>query len=70
MVENNISPISYTLRFAENWRMKRSAAEVLRNVQLLRQKKIVICSPRDEKYNLIQMVLHEVDTLSLGKTAH
>ncbi|WAR02300.1 GRIA2-like protein [Mya arenaria] len=57
MVENNISPISYTLR------MRDGAAEVLRNVQLLEQKKIVICSPRDDKYNLIQMVLDETTHL-------
>ncbi|XP_052801887.1 glutamate receptor 2-like [Mya arenaria] len=59
MVENNISPISYTLR------MRDGAAEVLRNVQLLEQKKIVICSPRDDKYNLIQMVLDEASLFQM-----
>lgn len=60
MVEHNISPISYTLKFAKHQKMRESAGEVLRNVQLLQQKKIIICSPRDEKYNLIQLVLAEV----------
>lgn len=60
MVENNISPISYTLRYASKAEMRESADEVLRNVQLLQQKKIIVCSPREEKYNLIKMVLHEV----------
>ncbi|XP_045175501.2 glutamate receptor ionotropic, kainate 2-like [Mercenaria mercenaria] len=59
MVEHNISPISYTLRYQNEEEMKESTDEVLRNVQLLEQKRIVICSPRDEKYNLIQMVLEQ-----------
>ena len=40
--------------------MKNNTAEVLRNVKLLEQKKIIVCSPRDAKYELIQLVLDEV----------
>lgn len=67
MVEHNISPISYTLRYEDEFTMKEHADEVLRNVQLLEQKRIVICSPRDEKYNLIQMVLQQVNILQKEK---
>ena len=60
MVEKNISPISYSLRFEDREKMKEKTAEVIRNVQKLEQKKIIICSPREEKYKLIEVVLDEV----------
>lgn len=61
MVEHNISPITYTLKFSEiEDEMRNNTSEVLRNVQLLEQKHIVICSPRDDTYNMIQLVLEEV----------
>ncbi|KAL4225052.1 hypothetical protein ACF0H5_015746 [Mactra antiquata] len=59
MVEQNISPISYTLKYQDKQSMKKKCGEVLRNVQLLEQKRIVVCSPREEKYRLIQMILDE-----------
>ncbi|XP_052229590.1 glutamate receptor 2-like [Dreissena polymorpha] len=66
MVEHNISPITYTLKFSEmEDEMRNKTAEVLRNVQLLEQKHIVICSPRDDKYNLIQLVLEEASLFQM-----
>ena len=60
MVENNISPIAYSLQLQKKSLMKNNTAEVLRNVKLLEQTRIVICSPREEKYKLIKLVLDEV----------
>ena len=65
MVENNISPIAYSLQFQNKARMKNNTAEVLRNVKLLEQTRIIVCSPRDAKYELIQLVLDEVIDLSI-----
>lgn len=65
MVENNISPIAYSLQLQNRTLMKNNTAEVLRNVKLLEQEKIIICSPRDEMYKLIQLVLDEVLTCQL-----
>ena len=48
--------------------MKNNTAEVLRNVKLLEQTKIIVCSPRDAKYELIQLVLDEVIRLRGYKT--
>ncbi|KAK3594050.1 hypothetical protein CHS0354_040811 [Potamilus streckersoni] len=60
MTQNGISPITYSLRFDNSVNIRIQTSDVLRYVQLLEQKVILVCSPRDHDYNLIETVLLEV----------
>lgn len=58
MIDSKISPISYSLHMHGGQEdIQNQTIEVLRNAQLLQQEIMVICSPRDNKHQLIHAVL-------------
>lgn len=67
MIVNGISPIPYslTVKNMNTKQIKKQIDKVLRNARMLEQKIVVICSPDEEKQNLIEAVLFEVSTTEL-----
>ena len=63
MIANQISPISYALQMTSEDDIRNQTVGVLRSAQLLRQEIVLICSPRDHKHKLIQIVLEGVSLL-------
>ena len=59
MLNSGVSLIPYTVD-PKSHRVKEMTREILRNVQLSRQKRVIVCSPRDVRDNLIEIVLIQV----------
>ncbi|KAL3842037.1 hypothetical protein ACJMK2_020102 [Sinanodonta woodiana] len=65
LTRNGISPIAYSLRFDNSVNIRNQTSDVLRYIQLLEQKVILVCSPRDHDYNLIETVLLEAKAFGM-----
>ncbi|KAL5007885.1 hypothetical protein ScPMuIL_016691 [Solemya velum] len=73
MIVNGISPIPYslTVKNMNTKQIKKQIDKVLRNARMLEQKIVVICSPDEEKQNLIEAVLFEAKMFNmLGEQDH
>ena len=62
MLSASISLIPYTVRPQHN-SSREMVVQVLRNAQLFRQRNIIVCSPRDLRDHLIELVLKTVSEL-------
>ncbi|XP_021345787.1 glutamate receptor 4-like [Mizuhopecten yessoensis] len=65
MIQSHISPIPYALSLGNTAKTSEQTQDVLRNAQMLEQRVVLTCSPRDEKDKLIETVLHEAMTFGL-----
>ncbi|XP_062610327.1 glutamate receptor ionotropic, kainate 3-like [Saccostrea cucullata] len=65
MMDNNISPISYSLEISNEDKMATQASELLRTAQMLNIKTVVVCSPREYRHNLTGIILNRARTFGM-----
>ncbi|XP_033752870.1 glutamate receptor 4-like [Pecten maximus] len=65
MIQSHISPIPYAVSLGDRSRTSMQTRDVLRNAQMLEQRVVLTCSPRDEKDKLIETVLNEAMSFGL-----
>ncbi|XP_060066778.1 glutamate receptor 4-like [Ylistrum balloti] len=70
MIESNISPIPYAVSLGNRRMTNEQTRDVLRNAQMLEQRVVLTCSPRDEKDKLVETVLKEAMAFGLLEDEH